>query len=378
MANPAELVPLLYHADWTTWSFSADIVVRRRPSVRAGSGAVGRGPEWVESRHRIQMAPGGRYRIEPVGAGDPQDGDHAELATLVVCDGQSCWIISGNEAERHVADPERTAIDDIVHPSWLLSGFQLAVTGEGEVAGRAAHELRGTPRLPIRHPPMTGYGYIDHVNVLVDAELGMVLRWEAISADRPVEIVELQDLAVDQRADQDPALFRPGTGIVVEDGFGPLPADSGHGLDWQGRGHESSGTGDDADTVAATLGSAALGLALRRLARAEPPRGSGLDDEAAMPAADDDEPPGDPEPASDELLNLIARTGLPRLNLTAQAHRWVDVQTALHGYRSVVTGFDHERMQQFTSGFFGPDSIWAWVRGGHRSAGCVSRCPTGT
>ncbi len=102
-----------------------------------------------------------------------------------------------------------------------------------------------------------------------------------------------------------------------------------------------------------------------QMARPEPPRNTSADDEAAMPDADT--APDHGEPLSDELLNLIARTGLRPVNLAAEAHEWTDGQVARRGLPVVIFSPPDFR-RSATLGFFGVSNHQASLHSSHRSA----------
>jgi len=110
-------------------------------------------------------------------------------------------------------------MDDIVRPSWLLAGLTLRPQGTTTRDGRAVHQVRGLPRLPrggraLRTAPC------DYVDMLVDAELGLVLRLESVFGGRTRRVVELRDLTVDPPQADDPAAFRPPPGTDIDGEFG--------------------------------------------------------------------------------------------------------------------------------------------------------------
>jgi len=134
--------------------------------------------EWSQTSERLLLAAGGRYRFEPnlgQSAAERGHGRNDEEAEdelrLIVSDGQSCWVIRGDEADQSVADPLRPPFSDIVRPTWLMQQLQLRTTGTTEMVGRTAVQVRGTPRLPAdRWGLFTAQ--LDHVDIVIDAELG--------------------------------------------------------------------------------------------------------------------------------------------------------------------------------------------------------------
>jgi hypothetical protein len=163
----SDLVPLLYRARWIQFSLVAEVRSRRQVA----------GPdEYDELSGTVLAAPGGRYRVDIVN----EDGDRQ----LTIYDGQSGGI----------------AFSDLLSPSWLLAEFDLEVTGETEHIGRAAYVVAGRPR-------PAGNGRAGRVSALVDAELGVLLRYEKAGPRQQAETAEFISLRVEAAESVDPALF---------------------------------------------------------------------------------------------------------------------------------------------------------------------------
>ncbi len=335
MPDPLEL---LYRADWTKWSFSARIVkgrsrhaqdvIRDRfiPIVQRISGGfwppfppdreAGDGQDWQETTDVLLVAPRGRYRYEPHQRPDDDD------PMLILCDGEHYTEIEGDEAERYLADPARTPFNDIVRPAWLASVLRLTEEGTAEWSGRTVLKVTGTPRLPANQWEQ-GEAMFDRVDLLIDAELGLVVRTESVLEGETASVTELRDLIVNPAAASDPASFIPGAEPVdldLEDNdyhpthqLGPHPSDLDSGELTPG-------------WVARAAGRAAMQAAARSLARPEPPRAAVTDEEPALPATEIQV--GEQRPISDETLHLLAGTGRPWLNLSAQAHWWISADLA--------------------------------------------------
>lgn len=406
---------LLYRADWTTWSLSAQVIrradrtaiaqlsdqvsdelrrhgqgimpflqVTRKRSVRAGAGA-----DWAQATERLLLAPGGRFRFER----DHSDEDDDDDPALVVCDGESCWVVTDREAAQLPADPLDTPIGHIVRPAWMMHQLRLTQTGTTQVAGRTAYEVTGVPRLPC--DPWTGtLGRAHRFDILVDAELGLVLRRASIVSDQVVTTDELANLVIDPPEAGDPASFRPPAGCEVC----PEPV-SRLAPFWRGR---DRGTDPDEAliapvAVARSLAKGAVYLTARRLAPPErqhsPEAGQGTpgpgtrdqahdhDDEAPMPPAA--WPPAGPGPAgtgpagtgsaparpiSDATLELIAHTHIAPLTLTAQVHYWVDATRLRRGLPGLAADSPLAEPPVTTS-FLGADNDnFLRVRDSHRIA----------
>jgi hypothetical protein len=346
-------------------------------SARRRAGAA---DEWSQTTERLLLAQGGRYRFEP-DLGQPhaerghdrndEDDDDDELR-LIVSDGQFCWTIRGDEADRSAADLSRPPFSDIVRPTWLMQQLQLRTTGTTEVAGRAALQARGTPRLPAdRWGLLTAQ--LDRVDIVIDAELGLVLRWESVFDGQPLSSLAVTDLLIDPDAASDPASFQPEEGLDVdEDGIGPPESN----LAWRGGGRESDVRVDKV-RMALNLARGAGYLAARRLATPEPaspdPGALGEDDDAEMPAVPPPAPgpmpatPGSRRPVSDSVLRLIRHAGMAPLALTAEVHHWLDGILAARSVPWLAAGDMHERPG--ATGFLGAqeDSLFR-LRDSHQTA----------
>jgi len=139
-----DLVPLLYRARWVRFGLSGEVESR----TADGSGA------WQE-RASLEIAPDGRYRVEVVdGEGDRE-------------------LLAGEWAGGPAPFP------DLMFPSWrLLPGFDVQITGHGEFLGRPVIAITGTPRLAAQRR-------LGEVTGLVDAGLGILLRYERDARPRP-------------------------------------------------------------------------------------------------------------------------------------------------------------------------------------------------
>jgi hypothetical protein len=311
----------LYRADWTRWSFSANVVTRQnvpltelladqiaaefRRSTSGVAAILGRrtnsaepgpaGPatdgQWASAQDRILVAPGARYRYEPSadagGLADLEDLADDERVTLVLSDGESCWVVRSAEAERSQADPALTPVDWILRPAWLLPRLRLTLTGTTELAGRSMLMVQGTPR-PRPNRWAVGVDLLDRVDLLVDAELGIIRRRQAICQGKPLSVFELRDFTLAPPPASDPASFRP-----------------------------------DDETEPSTAGLA----------------------ESAPVAT---------EPVSDGTLRLIAQVDLPPLNLSAQHYHWLDAKQAPTSRSELTVGLD-QRDRTVQTNFYGTE-----------------------
>jgi hypothetical protein len=365
VAGVAELVAQLYRADWTRLSLAARGTLRRSKdgyrrlhsramAERARNFGPGvrfprlpddpdAGREWPITELRFVIAPGGRYRL-----GD-DDGRPA-----MVCDGQALWAIQGGVARRLPLEVRRPPVPGLLAPQWLIACYDLTVTGSAEVAGRRVHQVTGTPRPLTTRRASGNYHLLDRIDVLVDAELSMLIRSEQIFEGETLELAELHDLVVDPSQAADPRLFRPPPGMPVEDdpGFGTFVPE---------------GPGWKAATTLAGAAASAMGFAVRH-APGRPPRGQAGDAEPDMPpdAYDFAAEPG--YPLGDELVNLLHRTGKPAQNFAADVHQWLQGETAASALQA-----SRPDLPQPVDGILGPDQPWDALAARGREAGTVHR-----
>ena len=380
----SQLVPLLYRADWTRLCLSAEIatLVQLRRLARMGpdadswqragqqdgddeetnpaeawrlASAAGDPPEEdpgdsLPRRHstlsRIVVAPIGQYRIEDI------SDDRADC--LAVSDGETCWrVLDGRLHRDHYVGMNYVGMNSefvqLLDPSVLISDFELELTGAAEAAGRPACRVVATPR-----PTATGarsyqYRRFDRVEALVDAELGILLRREAFSGARSVELLELRSLTLDPAEADDPALFRPPPELPLA-GDGERPESF----------FDTSGPGWRVVKAAARAAGAALTFAVRH---------SGGQPDPASPAPPMPEPGQPPAgaaaPLGDDLVNLLHRTGLPAQRFAAGVRKWTD--------GAVTFGrLAEQRAAMPFPGILGPDAFWAAIADRqHRSSRVV-------
>jgi hypothetical protein len=208
----------------------------------------------------------------------------------------------------HVSGRPEPPFPALLCPSWLLAGYDLEVGDRVSACGRDGIHVVATGRREA----------IDHVDAIVDAELGIVLRFERSEADDAAEVIEFRSLTVDPEFD--PGRFSAPAGSIVSDGDGRF------------FGRSIGGVGLEVAKTGAGLAAGGLGAAIRyspfgpfgalRRSRRQP---DGGDTDAAMPR--DDPSPGDiaDGPAvSDEVLQLLQRGGADVPEFTATLHQWID------------------------------------------------------
>jgi len=226
---PADLVNLLHRTGLPAPRFSATagtwydgegmIAAGQSMRARAGSlaGLLGPAELWsaladrpLSDRYeaqRITLSLPGRYRV------DQLSGRGARNLRTRASDGERTWSIYPNRVEVEPASDK--PLDDewlrLADPSWLLGrGWQLSAARPQRVGGRDGWLLwahyAGTADSPVWM--LMARGMLPQMCVVVDAELGVLLRTTSYAGGKPVRCTELFSLTVPPPgADQD--LFTP-------------------------------------------------------------------------------------------------------------------------------------------------------------------------
>ncbi len=240
------------------------------------------------------------------------------------CDGSRSWhAVKEDDSWSVVAagGPEPPPTASLLRPSWLLTGFTLETGGSLTVHGRDALGVTATPRPGRWDGPAPGRRRVDRVEVIVDSELGIMLRHEEILDGSPLRVTELTDVRIDPDVPADDAWSPPGGWDTVEDGGPPF---AGGGLPF-------AGGGPGWEVVKLTAGLAAGGIgALIRSSRFRPfEQATREEAEAEMPAFDGPLPADGP-PVSDEVLHLMyASPDRWAPGIAATLHEWHDITAML-------------------------------------------------
>src|ERR1700729_1016307 len=319
MAGLPAVIGLLYRADWTRLSLSAELrseTDREPPPHRSREGwsrwyrawpGQGQDNGRYVRRGTLLIGPGGRWRLEGSVLGRGAEGEAAEGN-----DGERGWSWRPPGGGGPPPLPVKVGVaypppPELFCPSGLLGGFTLEVLGPVTVAGRDAVAVAATPRRDVLGSGSTERPY-DRIEVAVDAELGIPLRRLETSGGELVTLTELTDVTMNPPEAADPARFAPPPGS--------------HRGETQGehRGATFSGPG----WAAADLAAGGLGALLRHAPHL---LGHGAADEQpeAMPSPDPAPlEPADGSPPPDEVLDLLYRSGEPR-DLGATARRGLDL-----------------------------------------------------
>jgi hypothetical protein len=164
---------------------------------RAGFGGLGHlidaAGERLATLHivsRLSFDGSGRYRIEPA----LPAGSLLRRAETIICDGERQWQRAGDEVTVRPAGPPPFQIAKLLDASWLLehglSGGVGTLTG-----GRRGYRLRVA----------VGESIWDRMffpdEIVVDAELGILLRSVCHAGSRPVSRYELRDVVLGEQGD---------------------------------------------------------------------------------------------------------------------------------------------------------------------------------
>lgn len=190
MSAGPDLVSLLYRADWTQLTLSAV----------------------ADDGTSVLVAPGRRYRVA---AGD----------RLTGCAGDRPWRLPAEDAqdardggEVHWVSGPEPPLPDLLCPAWLLISSHLELRGPTRACGRDAFRVEATIRAGFNHRGTPAQFRAGRAEVLVDAELGILLRVAWLADDAEPDVTELISLDLDPVID--PALFAPPPGSLVAESAG--------------------------------------------------------------------------------------------------------------------------------------------------------------
>ena len=371
MSDEPDLVSLLYRADWTRLSLTAEVGVTRdldlwrsrfdgEPPPRAWGGtqfgpwSVPWSAPWFGPLRGLETSgmPGESWESPEEGEaerrfGGPRrprrDGRAWERATEVLgtesrrftlrvapgrryreqgeghlsgSDGERAWRAEqddGGWSVEAAGGPEPPLTARLLRPSWLLTGFTLEPGGPASVSGRDALRVVATPRIWDRS--VTGRRPLDRVEAVVDAELGILLRCEEILDGRPLRVTELAFIRVDLAPARNNAPFRPPGGWDSVDDS--MPPSAPNGPAWE------------VAKLTAGLAAGGLGTLIKHAPFRPFEKATLEEDEAEMPVSDGPLP-GDAPPASDEALRML-HSSPDRWSpgITATLHQWHDVAAML-------------------------------------------------
>jgi hypothetical protein len=320
MTGVSDVVALLYRADWTTLSLSAEVhtTTDRRLWMKSIVAAMppwlpvpADGPELPDPGTTSQsltllIAPGRRYRAEgedsadAFGSDGEQDWERPARARFNV------GGLAGTSGHLDAPWP------GLFCPARLLTFFVLDVQGPVTACGRDGVRIVATPRPSLHDPTMRGHLRLDRIEAIVDAELGILLYRQDIFQGQVVSLTELISVTLDPPEAADESRFRPPPGSVIVESPGQQMREFFDQPGWR------------VANTAAGLAASALGPLVRHspfVPWSSPVPGH--DPEPGLPA-DEPEPP-DPSPVSDDLLYLLYKSGAEAPELTGTLHQWCDV-----------------------------------------------------
>jgi len=391
----------MYRADWSSLSLSATLTTWTDNAVRTRMLHAGRrhpppepepGPPVTEVTYQVVLAPGGRYRASYVrdGARVVQGGD-----------GDTAWTVSpaapgtGGLARVMREKPGPwPVLDDLQSPVRLLSRFALEVTGPVQAGNRPACGLTGRPRpLSARGRPAQAGRSAGEVRVLVDAGTGLLLSYEQLFEGQPVHRTGLSEVRLDPPEAADPERFRPPPGIQAPDqphtgptlampglagdavrgaaGLAasamaftvrhwpgpPAPASAGAGGAGPGSGADSTGTGSTGtgSTGTGSTGTGSTGTGSTgtgSTATGSSGTSGSISGGWTGPGITGPLGPEQLEPVSDELVNLLHRTGHAAPHFTAEVREWVSAHLL-----TAALSQARDAMPPALDGILGPDVV---------------------
>jgi outer membrane lipoprotein-sorting protein len=159
---------------------------------------------------RLQLAMPGRYRFDHVAGGDSR-------ISAIACDGTRQWTVYPNRVVTGPAEPPSADWADLADPAWLLSSdWRLSAGGAENVGGRPGWRIWADATDDSEQPGSREASVFRRAAVVVDAELGILLRLAFLVDDRTATCIELHDVTAPWAGD--PAAFRiqipPGTRVV--------------------------------------------------------------------------------------------------------------------------------------------------------------------
>jgi hypothetical protein len=287
MSGGPDLVSLLYRVDWAQLSLAAV----------ANDGT------------RVLVAPGRRYRVE---AGD----------CLTGCDGGRPWRLDAGDAqdadgEVHWVSGPEPPLRELLCPAWLLVSSRLEVRGDARACGRDAFRVGVTRRAGLNRPNVPSRFGAGHGEVMVDAELGILLRVAWLADGAEPEVTELASLDLDPVID--PALFMPPPGsLIAESMAGALGA---------------GGAGWTALKTVAGVAAGGLGAWIRYAPSAQKRTAEQAGGTEAPISPDGPAPERSPDgrpvgpPVSAQVLQLLHDSTASEV--TATVHEWTDLGAML-------------------------------------------------
>src|SRR5580658_5610489 len=253
MTDTPDLVVLLYRADWTRLSLAAEVshtIDHDLDALRSETGGPGTAALWGPPHGPRGPVAGSGRRARPTEdkweAATDLQGTETSRSTLLIAPGGRCryqgdGFASGCDGDRSWQEFEeegrlveltggpRPPLATLLRPSWLLNGYTLEIAGSATTLGREGLRVVATPRRSIRDAVARWRKPVDRVEVIVDAELGILLRHEEIFQGKPLSLTELVSVSFNPVEAADDARFRPPSGWEAAEKNAKFPSPDGPG-----------------------------------------------------------------------------------------------------------------------------------------------------
>jgi hypothetical protein len=197
-----DLIPLLYRVKWHDLCLSAEVSHRVvKPHNRPRPQEPSDREDHIEYRGMIQLAPGGRYRVDLT----DQDGDDYAAGS----DGRTPWeVIEGVPALLSPIESMRIPLKNLLEPHWLIAGHAIDAIEATVSDGRPAYRIHAMPRQGSKGRTGSRQSFAE-VNGLIDARLGILLRCETLDRRGAHNVFELSDIQEIPPAAHSGEIFRP-------------------------------------------------------------------------------------------------------------------------------------------------------------------------
>ena len=187
-------------------------------------GIVGPDAVWDALRERA-AEDGGGHRVARLAVQIPDryrldylSGDWNKRYKAIACDGEHTTKLFDDRVATGPVKPLAAKFASMLDPAWLLNGWRLAVIGSASVAGRDGIRIRAVAAAMADSGADNQFTGAD---LVVDAQLGVLLRKTTYVNDQPATRTELRDL---RPLDEKPSFqIVPRSGMrSVTDSGGPL------------------------------------------------------------------------------------------------------------------------------------------------------------
>ncbi|MHA6760635.1 hypothetical protein [Streptacidiphilus sp. PAMC 29251] len=332
--RPAEVVALLHRASHSGRSIAGTLTVREVAEVRLR--LLNRGMS--EARDRAFGAGASRFTRFLGGhvEADEFDGaDRPERSEPFRFDPADL-----RDPDYEPAD-EPAGLRELLCPDWLLSGFELSVGTEQPARDSVWNAVRVTAETrPCATPESWVHdrALLSRIDLLMDRELGILLRIDEFFEDELCRTVELSDLVLD------PPPPEPAAAPGKEDEADDEEDDDSFAA-------FKDNIPEPVRLIAQGMG-AALGQAVRigaKLQHVPEP----ADDEPWFDLAPASPAPDQQIPSQDELSWLLHRSGRGTPRFTAELHCWLDTGALLGVFRAL------RESEPAVEGIFGPEPFWS-------------------